>query len=309
MKPSAAPGSYSNPVGAATSPGIEHQKLSVTPIAAPPGTLPYLHRAFIERALKILEADARVLGVAAAGSYADDAMDEFSDIDLIIAVDRADESAMLSDRPRLAATLGSLVASFGGEHINEPRLLVCLYDPPLLHVDLKFVALQDAAQRVDEPVVLWEREGKLTKAFGEGAASYPCPHRQFVEDRFWVWIHYAAAKVGRGELFEAIEFLSYLRCNILAPLKKRQMGLRPNGVRRLEQLAPQFAEELKGTAAPAEAAPILKAIRVCIQVYLDLRSESTDGLHRRLNAEQAALKYLAEIETRYSHIPIEGSSR
>jgi predicted nucleotidyltransferase len=289
MKPNAALGSCSSPAGAV------------------PSTLPHLHRTFIERALGILAADARVVGIAAAGSYADDTMDEFSDIDLIIAMDRADESAMLSDRQRLAAALGPLAASFSGEHVGEPRLLVCLYDPPLLHVDLKFVALQDAARRVDEPVVLWEREGKLTRAFGQGTASYPCPDWQFVEDRFWVWIHYAAAKVGRGELFEAIEFLSYLRCNVLAPLKKRQLGLRPNGVRRLEQLTPQFAEELKGTVAPAEAAAILNAIRVCIRLYLGLRNESAAELVQRLNAEEAAMNYLAEIETRYSPHPIEGS--
>ena len=36
-------------------------------------------------------------------------------------------------------------ATFTGEHVGESRVLICLYGPPLLHVDLKFVSLSDAA--------------------------------------------------------------------------------------------------------------------------------------------------------------------
>jgi hypothetical protein len=36
-------------------------------------------------------------------------------------------------------------SAFSGEHVGEPRALICLYGPPLLPVDLKFVSLSDAA--------------------------------------------------------------------------------------------------------------------------------------------------------------------
>ena len=98
-------------------------------------------------------------------------------------------------------------------------------------------------------MVLWERVGRLTAVLSESEARYPCPDLQWVEDRFWVWIHYAAAKVGRGELLEAAEFLSFLRSSVFGPLGKRQLGLRPAGVRRLEALAPELADELKGSVA------------------------------------------------------------
>jgi hypothetical protein len=31
-----------------------------------------------------------------------------------------------------------LLVGFTGEHVGEPRVLICLYGPPVLHVDLKF---------------------------------------------------------------------------------------------------------------------------------------------------------------------------
>ena len=44
-------------------------------------------------------------------------------------------------RVQLAESLHLLLAAFTGEHVGEPRLLICLYRSPLLHVDLKYVSL------------------------------------------------------------------------------------------------------------------------------------------------------------------------
>jgi predicted nucleotidyltransferase len=259
-------------------------------------TIPALQRTFMEGAIEILKDDRRVIGIAAAGSYADHTLDEYSDIDLIIAVEPLQHLEVMADRQTLASRLGPLLASFTGEHVSEPRLLVCLYGPPLLHVDLKFVAVQDAVTRVDDPVVLWERDGRLSEALSQGEACYPCPEIQWVEDRFWVWIHYAATKVGRGELFEAADFLAFLRSNVFGPLGKRQLGLRPAGVRRLETDAPQLAADLRGTVAAAERASILAAINVCVELYRRLRSAEPRPIEIRTKAEAAALEYLAKIE-------------
>ncbi len=72
-------------------------------------------------------------------------MDEFSDLDLVVLVDSEKYQDVLKDRKEIAKRIGPLLESFTGEHVSEERLLVCLYDPPLLHVDLKFVSLTDAA--------------------------------------------------------------------------------------------------------------------------------------------------------------------
>jgi Nucleotidyltransferase domain len=263
-----------------------------------PSTLPDLHRRFIDQAVPRLAADPRIVGIALSGSYADDTMDEFSDLDFVIAVEPDQQAPLMAERQAIAGTLGPLLVGFPGDHVGEPRLLICLYGPPVLHVDLKFVALPDAAHRVDQPVVVWERDDRLTNALRGTEARYPTPTLQWMEDRFWVWVHYAATKIGRGEYFEALEFFSFVRVGVLGPLGLAQLGLRPAGVRKVEALAPALAAELRATVARLDAASLLAALRSCIATYRRLRGRDTTAIEERGAAEEAAVEYLAEIERR-----------
>ena len=61
----------------------------------------------------------------------------------------------MTQRRELAGTLGHLLHAFTGEHVGEPRLLICLYGPELLHVDLKFVTLEMLTQRVEASSVIY----------------------------------------------------------------------------------------------------------------------------------------------------------
>jgi predicted nucleotidyltransferase len=117
--------------------------------------VPVPHAAFLRRAVERLSADPRLVGVAAGGSYLTGTMDEFSDLDLVVAVDPPAYLQVMEERHQIAASLGPLLSAFTGEHVGEPRVLICLYGPPLLHVDLKFVALGDIAERVEDPAVIW----------------------------------------------------------------------------------------------------------------------------------------------------------
>ncbi|MBI2206762.1 MAG: hypothetical protein HYU41_23240 [Candidatus Rokubacteria bacterium] len=47
---------------------------------------------------------------------------------------------------------------------------------------------------------------------------------QWIEDRFWVRMHYIAAKIARGELFEAIDGLVFVRSRVLGPLILSEAG-------------------------------------------------------------------------------------
>lgn len=123
--------------------------------------LPEAHRAFIDNAIRVLPDDARILGLAAAGSYRTGTMDQFSDPDLIVITVPDRQAEALSDRHAIAHRLGAYLAGFTGEHIGDPRVLITLYGPPLLHVDLKFVALTDAHVRVEEPAVIWQRDDRF----------------------------------------------------------------------------------------------------------------------------------------------------
>jgi len=241
--------------------------------------------------------DQRLVGVAAGGSFSTNSMDEFSDLDLIIAVEPTHYADVMSERMKIAASLGTLLAAFTGEHVGEPRVLICLYDDPLLHVDLKFVSLDDVATRVEDPVILWQRDGRLSSALAHGKAEYPARSPQWIEDRFWMWVHYAATKIARGELFEAIDFLSFLRGTVLGPLALARAGAQPSGVRKIETLAPSFAVELQRTVAAHDAADCLRALRACVELYRSLTPQRSPD--NRARVEDVAIEYLTKVERRY----------
>ncbi|MFC9944017.1 hypothetical protein [Streptomyces pratensis] len=136
------------------------------------------------------------------------------------------------------------VAGFTGEHVGEPRVIITLVGPPLLHVDFKFVRASDFAERTENPEILWDRSGLLSGALAQHPPFTPAFDLQWIEDRFWIWVHYGATKLGRGELFETISFLTYLRETVLDPLAARRVGAIPRGVRHLEAIAPEEARNL-----------------------------------------------------------------
>jgi len=259
-----------------------------------PPDLPTPHREFLERAVPVLERDARIAGVAAGGSFVTGGMDEFSDLDLVIAVDPDSYDEVMADRRQIAAGLGNLLAAFTGEHVGEPRVLICLYGPELLHVDLKFVRLDEAGDRVEDPIILVDRDGRLAEVFGGGGAEYPQPDLQWIEDRFWIWIHYGASKACRGELFEAHDFLAYLRMQVLGPLALLASGAQPMGVRKIETSAPDYVDPLRATIGSYDPEACLAALEASAELYIELRDQLAPAdLILGRSAEQAAMEYLA----------------
>ncbi|KOP23144.1 hypothetical protein AMR41_27685 [Hapalosiphon sp. MRB220] len=260
--------------------------------------MPEPQRSFLEKMLVKLQTDERLLGVAIGGSYLTGEMDEYSDLDLIIVVDDAHYQNILQERQIFASQFGSLLAAFSGEHVGEPRVLICLYNNPLIHVDLKFLLLQDfTTDRVEDPVVLWEQENLLTVAIANNPCHYPPIDLQWIEDRFWVWVHYCAARLGRGELFEALDFLAFLRAQVLAPLAKVEAGRLPRGVRNLEKEIPQrLADFYQTIAAQHNQREIAQALQNSIHFYRQLRDAfKSPTLVVRAQAEVASTQYLQKV--------------
>lgn len=270
--------------------------------------VPETHSLFLERIIATLKQDDRLLGVAIAGSYLSGTMDEYSDIDLVIVVDEERYEQVMQDRQAIANRNGHLLAAFTGEHVGEPRLLICLYDNPLMHVDLKFVHLQAfKSDRIEDPIILWERENLLTQAVRENPLTYRAISLQWIEDRFWVWVHYLATKLGRGELFEAIDFLAFLRGQVLAPLAKVEARRPPRGVRLLEQELPHYLADFCQTLpAQHDVDEISRAIEHAIDFYQRLRESHATRLRAcgkpnlilRTEAENASTQYLKTVVNR-----------
>lgn len=231
--------------------------------------IPIMHQEFIDKSIQVLQKDLRIDGIAVGGSYITESMDEFSDIDLVIAVNPKYYAQVMKERFEIVLALGNLLSAFTGEHVGEPRLVICLYGPPLLHVDLKFVSLEDIVHRVEDPVVLWEREKSISDRLKIGDAKFPIPDLQWIEDRFWVWIHYAGTKIGRSEIFETIEFISFLRQTVIGPLTLMKNGKLPRGVRKIEFDAPDDLPLLVQTVSNYDVQSCVKSLQIIIQLYLD----------------------------------------
>ena len=254
------------------------------------------HQQFASQAVSTLGSDNGIIGIAAAGSWITAELDDFSDLDLIIVT----TEPVGGDKERMktyANRLGNLLNAFTGEHVGEPRLLICLYSDPLLHVDLKFVTLEEFGTRIETPVILLDKDEQLKNRIEQSAANFPHPDCQWIEDRFWTWIHYGLLKVGRGEYFEALDFMGFLRMVVLGPLVHLRNGNLPRGVRKVEmQLEPVDLAALKNTLAGHDKNSIMQSIGHAIDIYRRLRQDLFgEEIIRRTSAEEQVIAYYQDM--------------
>jgi len=237
-------------------------------------TLPAYHAAFLGRACGILSADPRIQALLAGGSLIHGGMDEFSDLDLVVVVGANSYAEVLASRMEIARRLGPLLSAFTGEHVGEPRLLICLYGPELLHIDLKFVTLSDLDRLVERPIVLWSRDdGAVEDRLDRADISWPNRDPEWFEARAWIWLHYAAARALRGELFEAVGMLAFFRDQVLGPMLHRRAGRPQRGVRRVEAHRLDETGRLAATVARHDLGSVKASLVAAIELYLDLRAD------------------------------------
>ena len=108
-----------------------------------------------------------------------------------------------------------------------------LYDD-LVHVDFDVLSSTDVGEHNQglPVVVLWERDGL--------SASLPGTYRpdigtelRWMEARMWTWSWYIQTKIIRGELYEALDGLQYVRNQVLFHLVAFERRVRPAGARRM----------------------------------------------------------------------------
>ncbi|GAA3959031.1 aminoglycoside 6-adenylyltransferase [Streptomyces marokkonensis] len=262
--------------------------------------VPTLHSRFLVDVLPRIRQDTRVTGVALAGSIAGGHSDIYSDVDLIVVIDDDAFDSVMKERLTLIGSWAALVAGFTGEHVGEPRLIITLIGPPLLHVDFKFVRTSDFAERIEDREILWDRDGGLGDSLAEHPPTTPAPDLQWIEDRFWVWVHYGATKLGRGELFEFIGFLGYLREAVLGPLAAARVGATPRGVRHLESVAPDETRDLRATLCGYDRQDAGQALLACVKLYRRWLNDTGAVIERRRHAEGLAVQYLHDVIGRAS---------
>lgn len=259
-----------------------------------------MQQEFINKVVEKIKDDKEVLGLAVAGSWITNEIDEYSDVDLILFTNEK-ISGEKEKMTAYAARFGKLISAFTGEHVGEPRVLICLYDDPLLHVDIKFLTLEEYTSRIENPVIVFERNDAISRLHAASEAKWPYPNYQWIEDRFWTWVNYAALKLGRGEDFEALDFLSYIRMMVLAPLLQIKNGNLPRGLRKVEtKLSTNDFETLKSTIASYDKASIFEALDNSIVLYRSLRTNLfDDSIQLQKIAEEKVMGYLHIVKEKH----------
>ena len=252
-----------------------------------------LQKEFADKVVGMVKNDPEVIGLAAGGSWISNELDEYSDLELILIT----INKIAGDKEKMigyAKSFGNFISGFTGEHVGELRLLVCLYDDPLLHVDIKFLTLPEFHERVEDPVILFERENQLTNIIKTTKAQWPQPDLQWIEDRIWTWVHYIASKAARGEYFECMDGLGFIRARVLAPMMQVRDKSIVRGLRKAEtKLNQKDLKDLESTVPQHNKTSVLEALRQTVRVYKLLREKIfTNKIHLQEMAEKKALEYL-----------------
>lgn len=255
-----------------------------------------MQKEFAKNVVDILKDDQTIIGLAGAGSWITNEIDKWSDLDLVVITRdnlNADKSKMIA----YAERFGNLLSAFTGEHVGEKRLLICLYDDPLLHVDIKFVMLDEFHDRIENPVILLDRDNQLKNVIDNTNPEFPKPDFQWIEDRFWTWIHYGLLKIGRGEYFEALDFMGFLRMVVFGPLLHIKNNNLPRGVRKVEtSLVPLDFESLQGTLCANNKESLLRSVENAINLYSNLRTDLFKDNISHNKAESAVISYFQNLK-------------
>jgi hypothetical protein len=226
------------------------------------------HRAKADAACRAGVADPDVVGIAVTGSFATGVADELSDVDLRLYARPDAMEAVVGRVPELAAACGRVVALFVGEHVGIPTLTIVLYDD-LVHVDFDVVSVDRAAEHNDglPAVMLWEREAISAILPGTYESDVAAEVR-WMEARIWTWSWYIQSKVLRGELYEALDGLQYVRDQVLFRLLAFGRGDRPAGGRRAESVVGDHANAFARTVPVSlDRAAVMGALRAEIDLY------------------------------------------
>jgi predicted nucleotidyltransferase len=229
------------------------------------------HRAKADAACRAALADHEVVAMAVTGSFATGGADELSDVDLRVYARPDAVESVVARIPDLAAATGRVVALFVAEHLGIPTLTIALYDD-LVHVDFDVVAADRAAEHNDglPAVVLWERE-PISDALPGTFAQDVAAGVRWLEARIWTWSWYIQSKVLRGELYEALDGLQYVRDQVLFRLLAFHGERRPAGGRRAEAVVGDLGDAFARTVPTSlDPASVLAALREEIDLYRGL---------------------------------------
>ncbi|MDQ3660185.1 MAG: nucleotidyltransferase domain-containing protein [Actinomycetota bacterium] len=255
-----------------------------------------LHRAKLEAAGTFTRTMPGIIGLVVSGSLATGTVDVYSDLDLKIVTRDELHDAAFEQRDELVEACGAPVARFSAEHVGHPDMLIVLYDD-LVHIDFYLVRLGELSTKNGgmPSWVVWSRDDGIAAALS-GPADAARVDLAWIEARMWTWVWYTHSKILRGELYEALDALQYLRGNVLFALLAETSGVRPYGSRRAEQHVGELGPLFARTVPPLERDSLMDALRATVELYLKLADPllEQNAVERAEDAREIVLAKLEE---------------
>src|SRR5918992_4801661 len=231
-----------------------------------------LHRDKVEKVCRAAMEDPAIVGMAIGGSVVAGSPDVYSDVDLRLIVEDGAFDEIFNRRDALAAAGGRAIAAFTGEHVGFPELLITLYDD-LVHVDFAFVRDSEwpnFSETIAPHAVLWERDNALSARMASREAPSPTDELAWLEGRMWTWVWYVHSKILRGELYEALDGIQYMRNRVLFSLLAMTRGMPHAGSRRAERIVGDLSKEFEATIPALDAESCARALQTAVALYLKL---------------------------------------
>ena len=241
---------------------------------------------FIDSIVDAARQDERVRAIGLFGSHVSGEADEWSDVDLVVVVEREDALSTHEEQQRFAAAIDGYLVGWSQDYLPV-EMWMLLYAPGL-HVELKFVHWEKIPTLPHGLEIVWSR-APVDPTLKPEAPRWQQPDVQDLEDQVWIAMNYLRRKVGRGEYFEAASSLDFVRRKVLLPLLGARHQTHLAGYRRLEEQGWCEVDRLALTFAGPQPQDIERAMSVTVELYLELReSVAPPGLIRRVDAQRTA---------------------
>jgi predicted nucleotidyltransferase len=248
------------------------------------------HRRLLDCARERFAADDRFVGVLLGGSLAAGRADSFSDIDLYLFVRDDDFESVFAEREAIAHSIGPVLVRYLGDHMpGGQHQLIVWYEGPL-HVDLMFRKLSEATPQWKwKAALILKDSGNAMTALKRESDLLPSPEFAWeqldtLNQKFWRWVAYTFGKILRGELWEALDNLAWIRNEALLVMLAWTQNAAFEGHRRLEaklddQLSALFDESL----CSREPKSLHTALMAEIRIFRELRSRLSERASRTID--------------------------
>jgi len=215
--------------------------------------------------------DPAVLGMLIGGSFASGEADDYSDLDMQLVVKDGQVENLVPKLRAMADEAGPVVAAFFAEHVGLPHMLIVLYED-LVHADFEPVQVSEVGSRNAglSTHVLWERDPAVTAVLGAKDEEDRAAELAWLEDHLWTWSWYVQTKILRGELYEAMGGIQYIRDQVLFRLLAMHRDERPSSASRAESRVGSWRQQFAATVPSLGRESTIEALRASIQLYVDL---------------------------------------